>query len=89
MRTLPRVRILGDTTAGASGSPIVRELPNGWTYQLSEWIEYTPKHRVFEGIGLPPDLVVKPTAETAEERTDPVLERALSLALPPSSAGAR
>jgi hypothetical protein len=80
LRTIPGVTVLGDTTAGASGGPIVRELPNGWTYQLSEWIEYTPGHQPFEGIGLAPDIVVPTSAHDAAQGVDPVFEAALRAA---------
>lgn len=80
MRVLPSVTLVGDTTAGASGGPIVRELSNGWTYQLSEWIEYTSDHRTFEQIGLAPDVVVKASAANANLGVDGALERALGLA---------
>lgn len=77
MKAQPSVTIVGDTTAGASGAPIVRELPNGWTYQLSEWIEYTPARKIFEGVGIAPNIVVRPTARDAQQGIDSVLERAL------------
>src|SRR5262249_51847823 len=54
MRVLPTTTVVGDTTVGASGGPLVRELANGWTYQMSQWIAYTPDHKTFEGVGLPP-----------------------------------
>ena len=41
MRGTGSATIVGDTTAGVTGGPIVRELANGWTYELSQWIEYT------------------------------------------------
>jgi hypothetical protein len=81
MRALPTVTIVGDTTAGASGGPIVRELENGWTYQLSEWIEYTPERLPFEGIGLAPDIAIKASALDAAASVDAVLERARALAM--------
>ncbi|HET7563597.1 MAG TPA: S41 family peptidase [Gemmatimonadaceae bacterium] len=58
MHALPTVTTLGDTTGGGSGNPLVRELPNGWTYQISQWIEYTPQGRTFEGVGLAPDTAI-------------------------------
>ncbi|HEX6964398.1 MAG TPA: S41 family peptidase [Gemmatimonadaceae bacterium] len=58
MHALPTVTTLGDTTGGGSGNPLVRELPNGWTYQISQWIEYTPDGKTFEGVGLPPDTAI-------------------------------
>jgi C-terminal processing protease CtpA/Prc len=78
MRTRPSTIVVGDTTAGASGGPVVRELANGWTYRLSEWIEYTTDRRIFEGIGLPPDIAVASAAGSTSG--DAVLERALALA---------
>jgi C-terminal processing protease CtpA/Prc len=80
MRIMPQVTIVGDTTGGASGGPIVRELPNGWTYELSQWIEYTPDKKTFEGVGLAPDIVVKPTPSTFAAGRDPVVDQALGLA---------
>lgn len=80
MRTFPNVTIVGDTTAGASGGPLVRELPNGWTFQISEWMEYTPARKTFEGIGLAPDVVAKSSAAALSTGSDVALERALSLA---------
>ena len=78
MHSLPTVTVAGDTTIGASGGPLVRELANGWTYQLSQWIAYTADHKTFEGIGLPPDVYVKGSSSIST--TDAVLERAIALA---------
>lgn len=80
MRVRPQTVIMGDTTAGASGGPIVRELPNGWTYELSQWIEFTPDKQVFEGRGLVPDVIIKPTVTTLNAGRDPVVDQALGLA---------
>jgi hypothetical protein len=80
MRPLPNVTVVGDTTAGASGGPIVRELANGWTYQLSEWIEYTTTFATFEDSGLAPDVVVQAKAGDSGSGIDRALERALVLA---------
>ncbi len=80
MRALPNVTVVGERTAGASGGPIVRELANGWTYQLSEWIEYTPRRETFEGLGLAPDSLVQATLADAAHKVDPILERALTIA---------
>jgi C-terminal processing protease CtpA/Prc len=80
MRSIPGVVIVGDTTAGATGGPIVRELANGWTYQLSEWIEYTPDRVPFESIGLAPTIVARTTADDASRGVDAVVERAMAVA---------
>jgi carboxyl-terminal processing protease len=78
MHSLPTATIVGDTTIGASGGPLVRELANGWTYQLSQWVAFTADHKTFEGIGLAPDVYVKSGSSTST--TDVVLERAIQLA---------
>lgn len=58
MRSQPGVVVVGDTTGGGSGNPIVRELSNGWTYRVPRWVAYTPERTTFEGDGLPPDVAV-------------------------------
>jgi len=78
MHSLPTATTVGDTTVGASGGPLVRELANGWTYQLSQWIAYTADHKTFEGVGLAPDIYVKGSSSISA--TDAVLERAIQLA---------
>ena len=80
MRGTGSATIVGDTTAGVTGGPIVRELANGWTYELSQWIEYTADKKTFEGVGLAPDVVVKSNATMMRASKDPSLERAVSLA---------
>jgi C-terminal processing protease CtpA/Prc len=75
--------IVGDTTAGATGGPIIRELANGWTYQLSEWIEYTSDRVPFESVGLAPTIVARTTADESARGVDAVLERAMELARQP------
>ena len=80
MRVSPAVTTIGDTTAGASGHPLVRELPNGWTIELSTWIEYTPEHTTFENVGLAPSIEVPATMQDLGAGIDPVLARAIALA---------
>lgn len=77
MRAIPTVTTLGDTTGGGSGNPLPRELPNGWTYQLSQWIEYTPDGATFEGVGLAPSVTVPVFLEDRERGIDRQLRVAL------------
>ena len=79
MKVSSRVTTVGDTTGGAAGSPLARELPNGWTYRLTEWIEYMIDGRVFEQIGLAPDVYVK-RSSLGHEGRDAGMEQALALA---------
>jgi carboxyl-terminal processing protease len=77
MEALPSVTTMGDTTAGASGRPMTRELANGWTYTVSTWIEYTADQKIFENIGLAPDVYVPARMTDISAGIDPVLDRAI------------
>ena len=78
LRAAAPVTVVGDTTGGASGRPLVRELPNGWTYRLSTWVAYTPDGRPYEGIGLAPDVAVRPRPGDWAAGTDRVLEAGIA-----------
>ena len=80
LRVQPGIVFVGDTTAGALGSPMTRELPNGWEYRLPQWIQYDVNRAVLENIGLAPDVVVKLAAADSIAGRDPQLERALAIA---------
>jgi hypothetical protein len=79
LRALPHVTVVGDTTAGGSGNPIARELPNGWSFRLSRWQTVTPEGASYEGVGLAPDVPVWITEAQAREGRDTILERAIAL----------
>lgn len=79
MRIQPNVTVVGDTTGGGSANPIVLELPNGWQYWVSRWVEYMPDQTIFEGIGLPPDVVVGITPADSAAGRDKILEQAIQI----------
>ena len=83
MHSLGSTTVVGDTTAGETGSPFARELQNGWTYQFPESIEYTLAGNAFEDIGLPPDVAVKNTNQQIQQLIDAQLQRAITLASQP------
>jgi carboxyl-terminal processing protease len=80
MRALGHTTTVGDTTGGQAGSPLVRELQNGWTYQFPESIEYTLGGTTFEDIGLPPDAPIQRKQSDINNGVDTQIERALALA---------
>ena len=80
MRGLGNTTVVGDTTAGETGSPFARELQNGWSYQFPESIELTLDGHVFEDIGLPPDVTVENAYADIQRQVDAQLARALGLA---------
>ena len=79
MRTLPHVTVVGDTTGGGSGNPVRRELPNGWTYRVPRWLEFTPNFESFEGVGLAPDVRVSTPDALLESGTDRIFETAIEI----------
>ncbi|MGE5430231.1 MAG: S41 family peptidase [Syntrophomonadaceae bacterium] len=78
LRVLPNVVTIGDTTGGGSGNPITLQLPNGWSYRLSRWIQYTADMEVFEGKGLAPAIPVGISEADYNAGKDAILEYAVS-----------
>ncbi|HEY4611824.1 MAG TPA: S41 family peptidase [Bacteroidota bacterium] len=76
-RALENVTVIGDTTGGGSGNPISLQLPNGWNYRLSRWIQYAADQKVFEGIGLAPDIPQWISFADSVAGRDAILERAI------------
>lgn len=74
-RALPQLTSMGDTTTGAFSNAVYRELPNGWLYSLSIGDWRAADGTSYEGVGLPPDIVV-PNAEL-EQGFDRVIEAAI------------
>ena len=77
MRVFPYVTVIGDTTGGGSGSPIGRELPNGWTYRISRSMAMTPEKCTYEGVGLVPDITIQNTEADSTAGIDTILESAI------------
>lgn len=81
MSDLQNVTVVGDTTSGAFSDYVRRELPNGWGYGVAvgEW--RNSSNQSFEGIGLPPDIVVLNNSAEVGQGIDKALERAIGLLL--------
>jgi C-terminal processing protease CtpA/Prc len=79
MRSNDRVTIVGDTTSGAFSDMISRELPNGWVYTISIGDWRSSDGTSYEGIGLPPDVVVQNDSTDIANGRDEALEKAISL----------
>ena len=75
-----RAVLVGDTTAGSTGQPYVRRLPNGMQIVVGMKREAFPDGRPFEGVGVAPDVRAGPTADDLRAGRDPALDRALALA---------
>jgi len=76
-RVLPNVTVVGDTTNGAHSTMIGGELANGWFYSLATQKVQLEDSLSYEGIGLPPDVVLKNTLVEVNAGVDKVLEYAV------------
>jgi C-terminal processing protease CtpA/Prc len=81
MQSMPHVTIVGDTTGGGVGSPIFRELPNGWTYRLSTMIEADAQGRIIEGSGIIPDVPLRTSVTDSTNGIDRILEKGIEIIL--------
>jgi len=59
MRELPQVTVMGQPTNGALSDVLQRTLPTGWGVSLSNETYVAADGEVYEGRGIPPDVVVE------------------------------
>jgi C-terminal processing protease CtpA/Prc len=78
LRTAPNAVVMGSQTMGADGDISLIRLPGGLVTCISGLGVYYPDGRVTQGIGIIPDLVVKPTAKGFRDGKDEVLEAAVN-----------
>jgi carboxyl-terminal processing protease len=84
MMALPNVTMIGTRTYGVLSDVLSKPLPNGWDVGMSNEIYTAVDGKVYEGIGIPPDVVV-PVAPgmSFERRLKLDIDAALGLATPP------
>ena len=68
---------MGDTTNGAHGTMIGRELANGWFYSLVPQKVEMFDGQSFEGIGLAPDVYIKNLTSEVNQGVDKTLQDAI------------
>ena len=80
MRVLPHVTVVGDFTSGCFADMYMDNLPNGWTFSVSYklFLDYTGF--CWEGIGVPPDLMVYGSETEFDNGRDSALDLAIALA---------
>ncbi|PHP64727.1 hypothetical protein CSC94_22910 [Zhengella mangrovi] len=83
MKQLPHVTIIGDRTAGIFSYQLEKTLPNGWDYNLSYQIYYSPDMVCYEGAGVPVDIEFRNTRRDLETGEDSLVVRALDHLNPP------
>jgi C-terminal processing protease CtpA/Prc len=76
-RTAPNAIIMGSQTAGADGNVSSIPFPGGFISYISGLGVYYPDGKITQGIGIVPDIVVKPTQQGIKKGLDEVLESAI------------
>jgi carboxyl-terminal processing protease len=79
-----RAIVVGETTGGSTGQPYVVELGDGMQAIVGSKREMLPDGGRFEGVGIRPDVEVKPTIEDLRAGRDVELEAARARLLAPA-----
>lgn len=78
LERLPQVTVIGTATGGGSGrARRVRLAESGIELQVSTMASFRPDGRLYDGVGIAPDIEVYPKAQDLYGSTDQVLEVAL------------
>lgn len=75
-KQLERGLIIGETSAGSSGQPLVFELPGGGSARVCVKRDLYSNGDDWVGVGIAPDIVVKESIESVRAGADVVLEAA-------------
>jgi hypothetical protein len=77
LRSTPNAIVMGSQTAGADGNVSGIYLPGGMSTMISGLGVYYPDKRATQGIGIVPDIEIRPSRKGITEGKDEVLERAI------------
>jgi carboxyl-terminal processing protease len=79
MMALPNVTRVGTPTYGVLSDSLEKQLPNGWSIGLSNEVYVAVDGNLYEGRGIPPNIVVTPTPGSFHERMRLDIDTALAL----------
>lgn len=74
---MDRGPLVGEPTGGSTGQPLSFALPGGGSARVCTKRDTYPDGRDWIGVGIQPDVLVRPTVEDVRGGRDTVLERAL------------
>lgn len=77
LRTAPNAIVMGSQTAGADGNVSMIHFPGGFGSYISGIGIFYPDGKETQGIGIVPDIEVKPTKEGIKKGADELLEKAV------------
>jgi C-terminal processing protease CtpA/Prc len=76
-QSMKRGRIMGQASGGSTGQPLLFALPGGGMGRVCTKQDMYPDGRIWVGVGIQPDVEVKPTAADLKAGRDTVLQAAL------------
>lgn len=76
LRTAPNAIVMGSQTAGADGNVSMVYFPGGFSSYISGIGVFYPDGKETQGIGIVPDIEVKPTVKGIKNGVDELLEKA-------------
>ncbi|HEX5257204.1 MAG TPA: S41 family peptidase, partial [Sphingomicrobium sp.] len=76
-QSMHRGATIGEPTGGSTGQPFSFKLPGGGTARICTKNTRTPDGRVYMGIGLQPDILVRPSLTDVRAHRDAALDRAV------------
>ncbi|HXO34240.1 MAG TPA: S41 family peptidase [Candidatus Acidoferrales bacterium] len=75
--SMHRGLVVGEPTAGSTGQPFSFKLPGGGSARICTKETRTPDGRVYMGVGIQPQIIVKPSVANIREGSDAALDRAV------------
>jgi Peptidase family S41 len=80
MGRTPHIERIGENTQGVFSDVLGRKLPNGWRFGLPNEIYRTAEGKIFDLVGIPPDIEVPVFADAdVAAGKDPAMARALEI----------
>jgi C-terminal processing protease CtpA/Prc len=76
---MDRGEIVGQSTGGSTGQPLVIHLPGGGSARICSKRDRYPDGTEFVGVGVKPDIEIEPTIADFRSGRDAAVERALEL----------
>ena len=74
-----RGKLIGQTTGGSTGAPILFNLPGGGTARVCSKDDSFPDGKIFVGVGIIPDIFINKTISDLYNNNDAALMKALEL----------
>lgn len=79
LRQASRALLVGERTAGSAGNPINLPLPGGGQFRMATFRAYLPDGGEYVGIGLRPDVEIRPTKQDIQSGVDAVMDMGLEV----------